>query len=143
MSLTPGELRAIARRLDGQAAEVSAAADTLQFQHTFLGRRLQIVLDAHTPAVWQSRAADTSRLRIRYGVADQLERARVDLAELVASLRTKAESFENLADGNRRRALELEQAAAAAQQPFLPPHLRDDAYEPYVEPVSTGYWGVH
>lgn len=137
---TPGSLRVEAARLDRQAADATAAADTLDRAHGQMEHRLDLLLRLHTEEVWSSRAATAARLNLRISGTGQLGRARAEIHDLAVALRREAEHRSNLAAGNRRRADELEAAAAAADNPFLPPHLAPPDYVPYEEPVAVG-WG--
>lgn len=124
---TAGDLRVAAATLDRIADDARSTASTLDDHHAALEDRLRPVIQRHTSEVWQSRAADASRMNLMRGGTGELGRARDDLLTLIASLRTRADELEAEADEHRRRAIELEAAAAAAAA----------AHAVIVSPVST------
>ena len=111
---TAGDLRVAAASLDRLADDARSTAHTLDLQHVALEDRLRPVIQRHTSAVWQSRAAEASRMNLMRAGTGELGRAREDLLTLIGSLRTRADELEREADDHRRRAVALEAAAAAA-----------------------------
>lgn len=133
---TAGDLRSAAATLDRIADDARSTASTLDHHHAALEDRLRPVIQRHTADVWQSRAAEASRMNLLLSGTGELGRAREDLRTLIGALRTRADELEAEADEHRRRAVELEAAAAAAAA------VADPVPAPVVPSPGGRSWGV-
>lgn len=139
---TAGDLRVAAATLDRIADDARATASTLDYHHGALEDRLHPVIQRHTADVWQSRAADASRMNLTRGGTGELGRARDDLLTLIGALRTRASELEAEADEHRRRAIQLEAAAAAAAAAAVEPVPSVTTPAPVVSSPGGRSWGV-
>lgn len=142
---TAGDLRVAAATLDRIADDARAAASTLDHHHAALEDRLRPVIQRHTADVWQSRAAETSRMNLMRGGTGELGRARDDLLTLIGALRTRAGELEAEADEHRRRAIQLEAAAAADAAAAVQPAVVAPSVStppPVVSSAGGHPWGI-
>lgn len=135
---TAGDLRVAAATLDRIVDDARATAGTLDHHYAALEDRLRPVIQRHTAEVWQSRAAEISRMNLMQGGTRELGRARDDLLTLIGALRTRAAELEAEADEHRRRAIQLDAAAAAAAAAVPPPVASPPVSTPPPVVVSSG-----
>ncbi len=111
---TVADHRSIAASHQRRAAEARALALDVDRRRESLTHRLQPVIARHTDAVWSSRAATASRLRLYFTATSLLGRARDDLARTALDLRSTAEEHEASATTHLRFATEAEALSPAA-----------------------------
>jgi hypothetical protein len=112
--LTPAELRGRAADSGRRAEEARRLARDIEGRRVVVASRLEGSLARHTADTWSSRAAERSRTELQRVVDRNLWMADEDLRDTRIALDAKANTLDDTARADRRRAHLLEDQLAAA-----------------------------